>query len=485
MQKQRVVGVAGSQPSAARPPSEIVRHNLLGDLAISSVAPVRMLCAPHGGGKTTALRQFASVNRRTGMASIPPNAGRVAVLACLAALAEYDLIIVDQADAAMSAGREALFDSIDVGIALGKRYLLAGTSRTLMRAQTSVAHGIAEIIEPGMLAFSAAEIGDLAACYGLAADEIDVEQLKYDTDGWPLAVSWIVRDAARNGQTLRGAFDRWREHNEHLLLEFVTASHDDPISAEAFVAAIRSLPNPSSQRMLELLEAGGWPIVRMRTRLRPYRILTRFADKIPLPERSEPLERHLNLNLFGRFSCRVADQDVAFDRRRDQNLLTYVALAPGATVHRAELLATFWPNAPRTVASQGLRSTLYRLRRAIAEAAGCNADRYVSVGDSITLDLKWVSIDARTFREHVELAVTEDGIGNRDAAREHYLQAEGLYLGSLLASEALEPQLEPSAVEFGELFKSVRAHLTGAICPLPELSSKPARDGPPPGDRPR
>jgi ATP/maltotriose-dependent transcriptional regulator MalT len=41
---------------------EIVRRRMLGELAKSGTAPVRMLCAPHGSGKTTALRQFAALN---------------------------------------------------------------------------------------------------------------------------------------------------------------------------------------------------------------------------------------------------------------------------------------------------------------------------------------------------------------------------------------------------------------------------------------
>jgi DNA-binding SARP family transcriptional activator len=126
---------------------------------------------------------------------------------------------------------------------------------------------------------------------------------------------------------------------------------------------------------------------------------------------------------------------------------------------------TFWPDAPPAVASQGLRTTLCRLRRALALAAGSNADRYVRVGKSVALDLDWVSVDARTFRACLDLAAAEAAVGNRHAAREHYLQAERLYTGTLLASEALEATLAPSAAEYGELFEQLLAQLTEMQAP--------------------
>jgi hypothetical protein len=459
LQQPRVCLLTGAPPKAALLTAvEVVRRRVLGDLAASRAVPVRILSAPHGAGKTTALRQFVEANADTGIVSLTPAAGSAEVMASLATVAAFGLVVVDRADVAAKAGCDALFEIIDDGLAHGKRYLLSGLSRNLMRAQTAIAHGGAELIEAGVLAFSAAEIAELAAAQGVAGDEMDVEQLKYDTDGWPVAVAWIVRDAARTGSTLRGAFAQWHERSGHLLLEFVTASHDDPEASEAFVTAMRSMSDLAAQRTLELLEARGWPIVRMRTGMRPYRALTWSAGG-PSKVEAERVDGRLKLNLFGHFSCRIANHPVTFDRRRDQNLLTYVALAPGATVPRTELLAMFWPDAPRTVASQGLRSTLYRLRRAISDAAGCEADRYVFVGNSIALDLDWVSVDARAFRNHIELAVVEDAIGNRGAARDHYLQAERLHCGKLLASEAVEPQLQPSAAEFEDLFNSVRSHL--------------------------
>jgi hypothetical protein len=438
---------------------EILRPRVLDLIAQSSFAPVRMICAPHGGGKTTVLRQFALQNRHIKIVSLPRHASRLQVIACLGQRANATLTLVDQFDQLSPAGSEALFEIIEANWPFGNSYLLAGASRTQMHVQSMMARGIAAVIDSSVLSFSSSEIAELANAYGVACDEMDVEQLKYDTEGWPLAVSWIVRDAARDGHGLRGAFERWRERNGHMLIELVAASHNDTASTETFVTAIRSPDDPASQRALERLEANGYPIVRMCPSFRPYRLLTQIADAQQDPTPAEHLDGRLVITLFGRFSCRIAHRSVAFDRRRDQNVLTYIALAADATVTRAELLITFWPNASAAVASQGLRSTLWRLRRALAEAAGCDAGRYISVGNSIALDLDWVSIDARLFREYAERAATAIAKGDRLAARDHYRQAERLHVGTLLASEAAEPQLAAQVIACADLLETVRAQV--------------------------
>jgi hypothetical protein len=111
------------------------------------------------------------------------------------------------------------------------------------------------------------------------------------------------------------------------------------------------------------------------------------------------------------------------------------------------------------VASQGLRTTLSRLRRAISEAAECDADRYLRVDSRITLDLDHVSIDARRLVDLVECAKFEVKRGRRRTAREHYLEAQQLYNGPLLSSEAVEPALQPRIAEYAALLHHVSTAL--------------------------
>lgn len=441
------------------PGVEIARPRVLAALTAAGVAPVRILCAPRGAGKTTILNQLAALQTDAGVVSLPPDASKTEVTACLARLSGARLALVDEADGTSPAGRDALFAWLAAHAADGTRYLLSGSSRTRLRVASSVAHGFADVVDGSVLPFTSAETAQLARAQHVAADELDVEQLTYDTDGWPVAVAWIVRDAARGGQGLRGAFERWRECNGGLLLEFVTESGTDPESVEAFVAAVRSFADPASQRALARLEAAGFPIVRMRTGLRPYRVLTRIVGDAQAKGLPAFRDRRLEFHVFGRLSCTIESQPLVFARRRDRNVLTYIALAPGATVSRAELQATFWPSASRSVGSQGLRTTLCRIRRAVSNAAGCDSSRYVRVDASISLRLEAVSIDARSFANCVALAEAEDAGGRRSAAREHYLQAEHLYTDSPLASEAPESMLAPRVAEYRRLFEVVLTRL--------------------------
>jgi hypothetical protein len=450
---------------------EIARPRVTAVLARTTKAPVRMLCAPHGGGTSTALLQYARAQAGTQVISLPPDASRVQVVAALADHAAASLTIVDHADAASPAGRETLFEHIEAHVPGGKRYVLGGSSRSRMHALALVARGIAVLIDASVLPFSADEIGELARGHHVAADAFDVAQLTYDTDGWPVAVAWIIRDAAEHGRTLSGALEGWRQRNGHLILEFVAAAHGDAPSARIFAAAIGSLADPASQRALERLDAAGYPLVRMRAGLRPYRLLMRRTADAKT-EDAPAFTSRMTLTLLGRFACTIGERRVAFGRRRDQNVLAYVALAPDASVTREELLATFWPDASRAVASQGLRTTLCRLRRALADAAGADAGRYLRVDASVALDLAWVAIDARWFRAFVDRADADAAKGHRRAALEHYRHAERLYTGALFASEALEPMLAPYVAAYRDCFARVLAQvLDGGSSAVQEATS--------------
>jgi hypothetical protein len=417
-------------PGAPAPGIEIARFRVLDDLVRNEAQSLRVLCAPYGAGKTTALVQYAA-RSGVGIVDLPAHAARGEVEARLAPRPASGLTIVDGADTASPEGIAALFRSIDDHLPDGRRYLLSGSSRTQLRVQPMLASGVASLVEASLLQFSSADVAALAAAHGVVADALDVEQLRFDTDGWPIAVAWIIRDAARDGRGLRGAFEQWHGRNGHLLLELVMLAHEDDASARAFSSAIRSFAAPSAQRVLEQLDAQGFPIVRMRSSLRPYRVLSYVTPPGPVASLPESSEARLIIRLFGRFTCTVGRTAVAFDRRRDQNVLAYLALAPDASVTRATLFEAFWPGAAPAVASQGLRTTLCRLRRALARAAGTDAARFLHVDHRVSLDLDWVAIDARAFRDCITCADAERLDGDRDAAREHYRQAERLYTGSL------------------------------------------------------
>jgi hypothetical protein len=381
-----------------------------------------MLYAPYGGGKSTALLQYAALRRDTGFVTLPARASALEVAVCLARVSGAVCTIVDDADAASPAGQEALLAHLAATGRTGKRYVLSGASRSSMQALAALAHRDVVSIDPRVLAFTTAEVAELACASAIVVDEVEIERLVLETGGWPLAVAWILRDAARAPGDSRGAYERWRAHNGHLLHAFVSSAQGSTAAAPATV------------------RAGG-------------------------------TGARLVLTLFGRFSCTINGRPVSFVRRRDQNLLIYLALAANASASRADLLATFWPGASRAVASQGLRTAMCRLRRALTLAGGCDGGEYVrSSGSRIALDLDLVTIDVRRFRDAVTRAQAEDAGGRSEGARALYLGAQRLYCDELLSSEAAEPALLVPAAEYGALLTFVQRRLAAIDAARDETS---------------
>jgi DNA-binding SARP family transcriptional activator len=148
-----------------------------------------------------------------------------------------------------------------------------------------------------------------------------------------------------------------------------------------------------------------------------------------------------------------------FARRRDQNVLVFLALAPNGSATRTELQKAFWPGLPASVAAQGVRTTLCRLRRAIAVIAGPDVDRYFASRGIVTLDLAHVRVDARRFREHVQCALLDEARGENAGRIRHFRAAERIYAGSLLASESIDPALAPRVAEYVGMFDVVSSGL--------------------------
>lgn len=420
-------------------------------------APVRVLLAPHGSGKTTALREYAARTPGVAYVALPSGAGKAQAMRLLRAVSGAEEIALDDAERISPPALAWLNGRLQGLSADDPRYLVAVASRSALQVQQLVAAGIAELVDARTLAFDDAEIASLCATLAVAAERSDVDQLLFDTEGWAVAVSWIVREAAREARSLRGAFDAWAERRQHLLFEFITESVADERTSRLFRAVLGGKYAGDVEEALHDLEAAGYPIARTRDALRPYRVLRRPAAP---PAAANVGTELLKLTLFGRFACSIDGRDVTFPRRREQSVLAYVALAPDASVPRAELMQAFWPGAPRAVASQGLRTTLSRLRRGIGAVSGCDAGRYLVVGTRVALDLQHVTVDARRFADHVAQGRADDAAGNVQGVRDHYRFARRLYADALLASEAVDRPLAPRVAEYAAMFDAVLARLS-------------------------
>src|SRR5258708_6196849 len=71
--------------------------------------------------------------------------------------------------------------------------------------------------------------------------------------------------------------------------------------------------------------------------------------------------------LLGRFEVEVGGKSVptaAWSKRRAVDVLTALALAPGRTLHREELIDRFWPDKDLDAGANNLHRALYQVRRA-------------------------------------------------------------------------------------------------------------------------
>ena len=404
-----------------------------------------LLRAPPGGGKTTALLHFAAQHSGVALVTLPPGASSELVERLLAGIRDAQVVVIDDVDVASPGGRDAVRDEIEANRG-GCRYLLGGSARTLMPDPERWGAGVARFLDDSLLAFTDSDVRRLTEANRVAVGDRDVARLIYETDGWPLAVTWIVREAARTGRSLASVFDLVRRRGG-----------ED--SMEAFLSAAASVAEPASQQTLERLEGEGYPIVRTRASLRPNRILEHLTAQTSGGVAEVPVDERLALNLFGRFSCKIRGRAVPFKRRRDQNVLAFIALAPVGGASRDELREAFWPNASPAAASQGVRTTLSRLRFAIAQAADDDAERYLHVDRRICLEPDRVWVDVRRFLQHMASAKLAEESGDRAVARNHYLQAQRLHAGSLLSSEAIEGAFAPRVAECEQLYLLAGAQL--------------------------
>ncbi len=445
---------------------EIVRKRIAAWLDSRSHAKVRVIAAPAGSGKTVIAKQYAS-SRKPGMlyARVPKGAGR-AVLRELVSAGGRRGVILDDVDTMEPSAYATFVEDLCQGN-VDAPLLLVGRSRRRLLVHALLARGVAAVYESNGLAFEASEIAELACKFGVQHSDGDVSQLLYDTEGWALAVAWMLREAAEDEIPLRDAYGAWCERNGSLLLDFVTNEYRGDLEAlDAFRAVLEGGPNEERARpdRLEHLEQDGFPLVRTRAGARPYRIIRRLTAAVrgmPSDRISQALPPIMLLSVLGEFRCRIGGRPVTFSRRRDQNVFAFVAITSGGRARREAVLEAFWPRTDRHVAAQGLRTTISRIRRAIAEAApGFDPDIYFKTEGDLCVDWGTVVVDARRFHDLVEQGRLDETLGALDDAKRHYRLAYGIYRGRLLASEPLEPCFERPANAFDRLYVEALGRLT-------------------------
>ncbi|WP_162917236.1 BTAD domain-containing putative transcriptional regulator [Dongia deserti] len=157
------------------------------------------------------------------------------------------------------------------------------------------------------------------------------------------------------------------------------------------------------------------------------------------------------LELFGGFRLTSATgADIAVSSRKNRALLAILALAPGCTASRDQLVPLLWGDRGEQQARNSLRQALVALRR---DLAAIEPSPLVLQDDRVKLDLARFSIDVVAFRD---LAAA----GNWSAAAE-------LYRGTLLAG------LNPSGEAFEDWLRLQRDLVIGkAVTVLEQLAAE-------------
>ncbi len=151
----------------------------------------------------------------------------------------------------------------------------------------------------------------------------------------------------------------------------------------------------------------------------------------------------LRIHLLGGFAVEVEGQllpAAAWHRRRPADLLALLALAPGHSMPREQLVEVLWPDLGPTAGAANARKAAFHLRGALGLPEACVlADNQVQLMPAGTV---WVDVDEFIARARRALA-TGDPAGCREASQH--------YPGPLLPNELYAPWAEEPRARLREL----------------------------------
>lgn len=451
-------------------PDSIARPALERWLDRHARMPVRLVAAPAASGKTTGVALWARARLdEVAWITVAPGASESDLCeSLLHALSPPPGIDLRRA-LATSPKRQIVIDAADAGDAEARAFLsrlyAEGPAQTTFVYLTRSANaldllrgfttGIAASFERSQLPFDDAQVERLCAFHEVAATPAQRAQLIATTGGWPLAVAGAIRHAASVGTPFEGAFDRWLDASRGIVSRLVDDAlmHAPPAVADAFA---RIVADRTSDVALGELAAAGLFVDELDGRLQLNPVIRALGAggrrRSPGPA---------VLHMFGRFRITIGDDEIEFMRRRDRQILQYLALQPDGAATRSSLVRVFWPESDSQLAGQALRTACSTIRRSFAKRVGREAvDAYIrSEGPVLRLRLDNVQSTCDRFRSHVDLASIADEDGRTDAAFAHWAAAVRLYAAPLLSGEPPAGWIDDAQREFENLAAIARLRL--------------------------
>jgi hypothetical protein len=449
--------------------------------------PLRLLAAPAGCGKTSAIVTYLGASTRPAayvalrddetpeslreriadsldFGYVP--ASFAALLAAVATRAPCD-IAIDDIDRATPETMEELM-ALSAEAPQGVGFIYATRLRTTLDLGQYLARGLAVMLDDNALALDAGDVVRLCEAAGVAFTAADVTRFLEETEGWPIVCAWALRDAAESRTELGSAYENWRRSQGRHFGEFL--NDEFKRAGDVYRTLFRACAGDGSNEELErlaTLETRGLFVRHSEGTYRPYRVARQFdIEAIPAASALAPdASALLVVRMFGRFEATIGGRRIEWIRRREAQIFKYLLLKPDGSATRGELRDVFWPDANQHLATQSIRTACSNIRKAIAAIVGYgNVDRYFQSAGNVAVVLENAVIDARRFTAHI--ADGDSELENRRVpeALAHYRAAESLYSGELLSGEYPEPWYAPRAAMYTSLFVGLLerlAHLYG------------------------
>ncbi|HEX3469284.1 MAG TPA: BTAD domain-containing putative transcriptional regulator [Candidatus Elarobacter sp.] len=373
--------------------------------------------------------------------------------------------MVDQIDELSSDARELLRRAVETCPA-ATRLVLAARSDSVRE----LAGAPARLADPALFRFDADELLQLCEANGVSFAASESELALQMTNGWATALAETVRAARRGPLPLADAARDWRSGGGVVVQSVVQRVLElVPPHDAALLTTVLAEPQRATNAQLKELAGRGLfvDVVDGRAQLNPVVAARgRSAARVRLGRDDAPTDEPASIALFGEFRMTVQNAEVHFSRRRDRQIIQYLALAPGGRATRNELFDTFWPRGGRDSRSQNLRTSCSMIRSALARCAGReNVDRYFRVeGGFVILDLEHVTCDLDAFETEVARATEAELAGDALRARSAWAAAVALHTAPLLEDEPPAPWIARRAAQVEEAAARAR-HSAGAAAP--------------------
>jgi hypothetical protein len=443
------------------------RQKLWAWLDANQRVALRYVVGQPGAGKTTAVAAWAQ-QRRAEVVWITLHNGcsrRWLVAALTDALANFDeracTVIVDDADRASPEAREFL-SQLYMHAPEQVAFIYLARGFAAVDVADGEQRGVVAVAAATQLRFIAEDVALYCEALDVPCTPLDTAWLAAATNGWAFAVSGIVRAAQVARCRLGDAFGLWQDANISTIDRLVDE-------------AAKTAPARDAQELLDVLDGDTAPSTSTLRRLERVglfveRVEGRFeANPVVIRQSAESeattvVATPLVLELFGRFRLLHDGTDVRFVRRRDAQIVQYLALQQYGCATRDKLVRTFWPEADPQLGAQGLRTACSAIRRSIAARVGSDAvERYLfSAPAQIGLRFESVVSSAHRFMLHAELAVAAEARGSHAFAHAHWSAALKLYSAPILSGEPVAWWIERQAETFATLALRARRFLREA-----------------------